>query len=125
MPEVPVKTVHVAWRWGFVDSVHFNNDDDWMNDDVDVAGIVARFFASPVTQALRELRIGVMRWNFSDQDVPALLKEAAESAVGPHLRAIHVGHFGEDDVDTAMYNPGHLELAKQFPGCSRGRCFRS
>jgi uncharacterized protein (TIGR02996 family) len=117
LPDVPPKMVHVTWRWGFLESVHFNNNDDWMKNDVDVVGIAKRVFATPVAFALSELRIGVMRWDYSSKDVPAILKAAAESPAGPQIRRIQIGAFGSYDVDCAMYNPGKLEaLAKLFPG---------
>jgi uncharacterized protein (TIGR02996 family) len=116
LPGVPPAMVAVKWRWGFLESVHFNNGEDWMKDDVDAVGMAQRVFAAPVALALRVLDIGVMRWDHSEQDVPAILKAAGESQVGPRLRGIHVGNFGDDDVDNGMYNPGQLDtFAGRFP----------
>lgn len=115
LPGVPASMVHTTWRWGFLDSVHFNNDDDWMDASVPVEAITATVFGSGATHLLDELRIGVMRWDDSNTDVPAILEEAARSPAGASVRRIHVGDFGDSDVDLGMYDPGRLSLTGRFP----------
>jgi uncharacterized protein (TIGR02996 family) len=116
LPGLPKEMVHVTWRWGFVTSVHFNNDEDWMVDDVDVEGIAKRFFDCPVALVLNKLAIGVMRWDHSDRDVPAILAVAAANPQGSRIRHVHVGDFGDSDVDNAMYSPGRLDFAQGLRG---------
>jgi uncharacterized protein (TIGR02996 family) len=116
LPDVSPKMVKVTWRWGFLDSIKFCNEEDWMEDGIDVLGLVAKVLASPACAVLRHLRIGVVRWDEVTKDVPAILKLVGESAIAANLRELTVGDLKNDDVDTGMYDPGKLDaISKYFP----------
>jgi uncharacterized protein (TIGR02996 family) len=108
LPDVDDQLVHIAWRWGFLSSVHFNNDRDWMVDDIDTAGLAKAFFSAPVAQVLEEVQIGILRWDHCETDVPMLIAAAAASPAGKVLRKLSIGSFGEYDVDNGMFCPGQL-----------------
>lgn len=117
VPGVSAEMVHLTWRWGFVDSVRLSNEDDWMDDSVDVRGIVERVLAAPAVAALRELRIGVMRWEHVSEDVPAILEIVGRSDVAKQIRRMWIGPERGDEVDTGMYDPGELDgISRHFSG---------
>lgn len=116
LPGVSPELVTITWRWGFIESVHFDNNDDWMSDDYQVVPVVKQVLASPAVVSLTELHVGVQRWDRGEKDVPAVLKTVGASPVGAQIRRLDVGPAKENDIDTAHYTPGKLDgISEYFP----------
>lgn len=120
MGDIPTKLVQPTWRWGFFDSVKFKNDEDWMEDEVDVAGIVKKTFDLPVCAFLNHLRIGVMRWDYVGEDVTKIIKLGGQAPFAKTLRQLTIGDLKGDEVDTGMYNPDKLgDISQSFPNLEK------
>lgn len=116
LPGVSPELVTVTWRWGFIESVLFQNNDDWMSPDYEVVPVVKQVLASPAVVGLTELRVGVQRWEWGEKDVPAVLKTVGASPVGAQIRRLSVGPTEDDDIDTAHFTPGKLDgISNYFP----------
>jgi uncharacterized protein (TIGR02996 family) len=104
------------WRWGLWDSLRLENSVDWMDDKFDALALARAMFAMVPCAALRELRIGVLRWEHNWEDVPAVLVEAAKHAWAHDLRSLVLGDVGRD-VDMAHHVIGAVgkPISAAFP----------
>ncbi len=108
--------VTVGWKLGHFQWVRFENNKDWMDNDFDTLGVARAVFALPHCAGLEELRVGVLRWEHLEHDVPALLKAAAAEPWAPTLKTLRVGDL-DDDIDMTHHPVGNLSfLPKAFPG---------
>ncbi len=108
--------VTVGWRLGHFQWVRFENLKDWMDDGFDAVGVARDVFALPHCAGLEELRVGVLRWEHLEHDVPALLKVAAQEPWARTLKKLRVGDI-DDDIDMTHHPVGNLSfLPKAFPG---------
>lgn len=100
---------HGVWQW-----LRLHNDVDWMDGQWDPMPMVRTLFASPLCAALEELRVGILRWEYSDQ--PDVIRAAGKHAWARDLRRLHLGDVGPDiDMDHhAIGNVGPL-IGKTFP----------
>jgi uncharacterized protein (TIGR02996 family) len=107
--------VKITWRWGFFDALRLENQADWMNNDFDALSLSRRLFTTPMCAALRELRLGVLRWESNHEDVPALIDEAARQPWAASLRRLHLGDV--EDVDMAHHVIGDVgkKITRAFP----------
>jgi uncharacterized protein (TIGR02996 family) len=105
-----------GWVWGMWDWVRLENAVDWMDGTFDAVGFARTMFDMVACAALRELRIGVLRWEHNHEDVPAVLAEAAKRAWARDLRSLHLGDVG-DNVDMAHHVIGAVgkPISKAFP----------
>ena len=94
-------------KWGLFDWVRIENQDDFMDDDFDVRPIVRGVFQSPLAFAVRELRVGVVRWMINDEDIPVVLEEVRESGIGPGIERLHLGDI-DADIDMAHHLIGDV-----------------
>jgi len=110
------KLVKLGWRWGFIQSVKFNNAEDWMDDEdkVDVPGLLKNLLASPAIAGITTIEIGILRWDEIHKDASAILKGFGE-AYGKQISKIVIAP--PEDVDTGMYEPGKAceLIGKYFP----------
>lgn len=114
LPATSVATY--GWRHGMLQWVRFENE-DWTNNNFD-PGVVARnVFAQPACAALEEIRIGVLRWDFNNVDVPAVLAEARPHAWARDLVRLHLGDV-DRNIDMAHHMIGDVgkPISKTFPG---------
>jgi hypothetical protein len=70
----------VTWRWGFFESVRLFNTIDWMDGAFPSREVCKRLFGLPAAARLNELKVGVLRWEYQNEDVKALIEEAIERA---------------------------------------------
>jgi uncharacterized protein (TIGR02996 family) len=105
-----------GWVWGMWDWVRLENAVDWMDGTFDAVGFARTMFDMVACAALRELRIGVLRWEHNHDDVPVVLAEAAKRAWAGDLRSLHLGDVG-DNVDMAHHVIGAVgkPISKAFP----------
>lgn len=109
--------VSLVWRWGFVQAAHFHNSKDWMDSNFDAVALARNVFAMPMCAALEELQLGVLRWEYQAEDVPALLAEAARHAWAARLECLRIGHLPDFDIDMAHHTVGDLsQISRGFPG---------
>jgi uncharacterized protein (TIGR02996 family) len=115
---VPPQLAKIGWRWGFIESLKFNNDEDWMddNDKVDVPGMVKALLASPAIAGISSIEINILRWDDVYKDATTILKAFGESPYGKQITKVVVAP-PSGDVDTGMFDPGKSteNLAKWFP----------
>jgi uncharacterized protein (TIGR02996 family) len=106
----------VAWRWGMWDVLRLENAADWMDDKFDAVALARAMFAMVPCAALRELRIGVLRWEHNWEDVPAVLGEAAKHAWAHDLQALVLGDVARD-IDMAHHVIGVVgkSITAAFP----------
>jgi uncharacterized protein (TIGR02996 family) len=93
------------WHWGLWDVLRLENSVDWMDDKFDAVALARAMFAMVPCAALRELRIGVLRWEHNWEDVPAVLAEAAKHAWAHDLRSLVLGDVGRN-IDMAHHVVG-------------------
>jgi uncharacterized protein (TIGR02996 family) len=85
----------VGWRWGMWDWLVLENVGDWMDNELDAPALASTLFDMVPCAALRELRVGMLRWSRNHEDVPAVLAEAAQHAWARDLRALRLGDVGD------------------------------
>jgi uncharacterized protein (TIGR02996 family) len=105
----------VTWRWGFIDSVRIFNKKDWMDNSFDVMPITRQIFGSPAAAFVRELKLGVIRWEMNDKDVAQILGEVAKLGAADKIRVLRLGDVHDIDIDLAHHPLGKLDvLSKSF-----------
>ena len=115
LPGVDPDHATARWRWGFLDSVRFDNREDFMDDDFDMTPTVRTLFALPQAQRVREVRVGVIRWDDQEEDVPKLIEELAALRVGERLRSLCLGDI-DDDIQLSHHPLGDLaQLGASLP----------
>jgi uncharacterized protein (TIGR02996 family) len=108
----PPDAVQVDWRWGMWRRLRLaNHDGDWMDEKFDALAIARDAFARTTCCALRELHVGVLRWDFDHVDIPAVLVEAAKHPWAATLAVLHLGDLHDVDVDMAHYVIGDVGAA--------------
>jgi uncharacterized protein (TIGR02996 family) len=112
----PPDLATVGWRWGFFEWLRLENKRDWMDDSFDALALARPLFAAPMCAALRELRLGVLRWEHNEEDVPAVLAEAARQPWAASLQRLHLGDVGRDiDLDHHVIGDVGKLISKVFP----------
>jgi uncharacterized protein (TIGR02996 family) len=106
----------VGWRFGMWEWLHLENGRDWMDATFDPLALAQRVFSSPMCAALEELRIGILRWDHNDEDVPAVLTDAANHAWAADLSKLHLGAV-DGNIDMAHHVIGTVGklITKTFP----------
>lgn len=116
---VSKKLAQPRWRWGFIESVLFNNDDDWMDDEnkIDVPKLCREVLASPAMAAVTSLEVAILRWDYVGKDVATVLKAFGESPYASQITSLRIGPKKGDDVDVGMYEAGKGPelISKYFP----------
>lgn len=109
-----------GWRDGVFGWLRLENVRDWMDDKFDAVALAEPLFASPLCVALDELRLGVLRWERNELDVPAVIAAAAGHAWAKALPSLHLGDV-DDNVDMAHHVIGVVGTAitKAFPNLRR------
>jgi uncharacterized protein (TIGR02996 family) len=107
LPGVDERHATVTWRWGFFESVRFDNREDWMDNHFELWPTVRTVFAQPAAQLVREMRVGVIRWERQEEDVPELLRLVHELGFAGKLEELVLGDIDED-VDLAHHTLGDL-----------------
>jgi uncharacterized protein (TIGR02996 family) len=116
LPGVDEQHATVTWRRGFFESVRFDNREDWMDSDFELWPTVRAVFAQSAAQLVREMRVGIVRWEHQDEDVPRLLRLVAELGFAGRLQELVLGDIDED-VDLAHHTLGDLsELGRSYGG---------
>ncbi|MBA3397561.1 MAG: hypothetical protein H0T89_33365 [Deltaproteobacteria bacterium] len=108
-----------TWSWqpgGLWGSLHLQNSRDWMDESFDAVGLAKKLFATPLCAALDELRIGILRWDHNDKDVPGVIAEAAKQPWAKSLERLHLGDV-PDDIDMNHHVIGDVGklVSKAFP----------
>ena len=106
----------LTFRWGLLDSVKLENSRDWMDEQFDVRPVLEKLFGSPACVALRELKVGVIRWDHQEKDLEALFALAGRHAWAKSLQRLHLGDL--DNVDMAHHSIGTVgrPISAAFPG---------
>ncbi|MCW5806112.1 MAG: TIGR02996 domain-containing protein [Deltaproteobacteria bacterium] len=94
LPEPRLATY--GWRRGLWEWVRLENSVDWMDNGFDALALAQRVFGAAPCVALEELRIGILRWDYNHDDVPAVLAVAAACPWAPGVTRLHLGDVGED-----------------------------
>ncbi|MGC4119791.1 MAG: TIGR02996 domain-containing protein [Myxococcales bacterium] len=112
----PAATFH--WKWGFWDWLRLEHEDRgvWRDQDHDPLLAARRLFAAPACAALRELRIGVLRWGRNHEDVPAVLHEAGWYPWAADLERLHLGDVVDVDLDHYVVGAVGQAVSAHFPG---------
>jgi uncharacterized protein (TIGR02996 family) len=108
--KLPAKLMTVAWKWGFWDQLRLENHEDWMDDNFDALELAKFAFGHTACATLRELRLGILRWEHNSLDVPAILAEAKRHAWSADLEALVLGDVGRD-IDMAHHVVGRVGTA--------------
>lgn len=117
---LPVPNVATfGWRHGLLQWVRFENQ-DWTNNNFDPVLPARNVFAHPACGVLEELRIGILRWDFNNVDVPAVLAEAKGQPWAAHLVSLHLGDV-DRNIDMAHHMIGEVgkAISKAFPRLQR------
>lgn len=114
------KVATYGWRSGFWQWLRIENEADWMNEKYDAAEVARNLFSRPMCAALEELRIGILRWDHNDVDVPAVLAEARKHAWAADLPKLHLGDV-DRNIDMAHHMIGDVgkPISKAFPKLQR------
>jgi uncharacterized protein (TIGR02996 family) len=116
----------VKWRWGFVESVRFMNSKDWMDSSFQILPIARTFFALPIAIAVREIKVGVLRWEYQSKDLPALIDAIGKLGAGKMVKTLRLGDCDDIDIDCAHHQLGSLkEISKTFPNLETFTLFGS
>ncbi len=103
-------------RHGFWKTLRLHNEVDWMSPHFDATAFASRVFAAPPCAALEELRIGILRWDFNNRDVPGVVGLAGAQPWGPTLRRLFLGDCGRN-IDMAHHMVGDVGKAiSELPG---------
>lgn len=107
-------TLH--FRGGLLDSVRLENTIDWMDEKFDVRPHLEKLFGSTACVALRELKVGVLRWDHHEADLQTLFAVAARHAWAKSLERLHLGDL--ENVDMAHHSIGVVgkPISRTFPG---------
>ena len=110
------KLMSVVWKWGFWDQLRLENNEDWMDDNFDARELAKFAFSHTACGALRELRLGILRWELNSVDVPAVLAEAKQFAWAKDLESLVLGDVGRD-IDMAHHVVGRVgaPISAAFP----------
>jgi hypothetical protein len=87
-----------------------------MDPEFEVKPVVEKLFGSAACAALRELRVGVIRWDEHETDVQTLFEAAGRQAWAASLERLHLGDV--QDVDMAHHSIGKVgkPISETFPG---------
>ncbi len=110
---LPPKMGTVTWRNGFWNTIHLQNDLEWM-EGFDIARFVRGVFGSPLCAVLEELKLGILVWDNSEHSV--VLAEAGKHAWAKDLLRLRLGEVG-DNVDMDHHSVGDVgkAITKHFP----------
>ncbi|HUS28358.1 MAG TPA: TIGR02996 domain-containing protein [Kofleriaceae bacterium] len=111
---LPPKMGTATWRNGLWNTLHLQNDLEWM-EGFDILRFVKAVFSSPLCAALEELKIGILQWDNSEQNV--VLAEAGKHAWAKDLLRLRLGDVGDADVDMDHHSVGDVGkvITKSFP----------
>ena len=104
------KLMSVVWKWGFWDQLRLENNEDWMDGNFDAQELAKFAFSHTACAALRELRLGILRWEHNSLDVPAVLAEAKRHAWAGDLEVLVLGDVGRN-IDMAHHVVGRVGAA--------------
>lgn len=111
--------VTVTWRWGFFDSMRLFNTTDWMDSKFPTQAVCERAFELPAAACLRELKVGVLRWEYQTQDVKTVIDEAAKAPFAKDLSIFRLGDVNGIDIDCGHHTIGDVSgISKAFPKLS-------
>jgi hypothetical protein len=102
-------------KHGYFTWLRFENVKDWMSSKFDAGALAKRVFATPLCAVLDELRLGVLRWEFNNVDVPAVIGAAAEFPWARSLSRLHLGDVEEIDMDHHIIGAVGEPIARAFP----------
>ncbi len=105
----------LEFRWGLLESVRLENTRDWMDSKFDVRPVLEKLFGSVACTALRELKVGVIRWDEHMEDLQRLFEIAARFEWAKGLERLHLGDV--EDVDMTHHSIGTVgkPISKTFP----------
>ena len=111
---LPPKMGTVTWQSGFWNTIHLQNDLEWM-EGFDILRFVRGVFGSPLCAVLEELKLGILQWDNSEQSV--VLAEAGKHAWAKDLLRLRIGDVGDADVDMDHHSVGDVGkvITKNFP----------
>ena len=111
---LPPKMGTATWRHGLWNTLHLQNDLEWM-EAFDILRFVRAVFSSPLCAALEELKLGILEWENSEQN--KVLAEAGKHAWAKDLRRLRLGDVGEASVDMDHHSVGDVgkAITKHFP----------
>ncbi|MBA3499353.1 MAG: hypothetical protein M4D80_11260 [Myxococcota bacterium] len=103
-------------RSGFFEWLRLENSNDWMAKEFDPVAFAEKLFATPLCAALEELRIGILRWDYNSEDVPAVLRVAGKHDWAKSLLRLHLGDVS-GDIDMAHHSIGDVgdAITTSFP----------
>ncbi|MBA2544388.1 MAG: TIGR02996 domain-containing protein [Deltaproteobacteria bacterium] len=111
----------MGWRHGMWQWLRLENNHDWYDTSFDPAELARTVFAQPACAALEELRIGMLRWDHNDTDVPAVLDEAKKFAWSADLVSLRLGDDVDRNINMAHHCIGDVakRISKTFPRLRR------
>lgn len=103
------------FKWGLLESVRLENHRDWMDSKFDVRPSLEKLFGSAACVALRELKVGVIRWDEHMEDLQRLFEIAGRFEWAKGLERLHLGDV--EDVDMTHHSIGTVgkPISKTFP----------
>jgi uncharacterized protein (TIGR02996 family) len=114
------KLATIGWHWGLWDKLRLENTIDWMDASFDALELARHAFGHPACAALRELRIGILRWDYNHDDVPDVIALAGKQPWAADLESLVLGDV-RSDIDMAHHVIGVVgkAIAKAFPKLRR------
>ncbi len=111
---LPPKLGTVTWKHGLWNTIHLQNDLEW-TESFHILRFVKAVFSSPLCAALEELKIGILHWDNSEQNV--VLAEAGKHAWAKDLLRLRLGDVGDASVDMDHHSVGDVGkvITKHFP----------
>ncbi len=111
---LPPKMGTVTWRHGLWSTLHLQNELEW-TESFDILRFVKAVFSSPLCAALEELKLGILQWENSEQNV--VLAEAGKHAWAKDLLRLRLGDVGDARVDMDHHSVGDVgkAITKHFP----------
>jgi hypothetical protein len=105
----------LTFKWGLLESVRIENRRDWMDDQFDCRPVLEKLFGSAACVALRELKVGVIRWDGHQEDLQRLFEIAGRFEWAKALERLHLGDV--QDVDMTHHSLGTVgkAISKTFP----------
>lgn len=105
-----------TWRWGFFDSLRLFNTIDWMDGAFPTEEVTTRVFQLPAAACLRELKVGVLRWEYQARDVATVIEQGKKAPFAKELSILRIGDVGGIDIDCAHHEIGDVsDVSKAFP----------
>lgn len=106
----------LEFKWGLLESVRIENQRDWMDEAFDCRPVLEKLFGSAACVALRELRVGVIRWDGHMEDLQRLFESAGRFEWAKGLERLHLGDVEDCRHDAPLDRHRRQGDQQDLPG---------